>query len=192
MAVKSFRQLIGADPSTASTSDSVLIIIDAQNEYADGHLKVENLPSSRSAITNLPEKYRAANGTIVHILHETPAGAPVFTLGKDLSREFPEVVATGDEKVIHKKTPGSFTGTGLNEFLKGTGKEKVVLVGYMAHVCVSTTARQAAELGYDVLLPEDAIGDRNIPGASAEDVVKMVLAELGDAFGTVIKGSSIK
>jgi nicotinamidase-related amidase len=61
----------------------------------------------------------------------------------------------------------------------------------MAHVCVSTTARQAAEKGYDVILAEEAIGDRNIPGAKAEDVVKMVLAELGDAFGSVVKVGDI-
>jgi hypothetical protein len=30
---KSFRELIGVPPSKASTKDSVLIIIDAQNEY---------------------------------------------------------------------------------------------------------------------------------------------------------------
>jgi hypothetical protein len=29
---KSFREIIGVQPSKASTSDSVLIIIDAQNE----------------------------------------------------------------------------------------------------------------------------------------------------------------
>lgn len=29
---KSFRELIGVPPSTASTKDSVLVIIDAQNE----------------------------------------------------------------------------------------------------------------------------------------------------------------
>lgn len=57
----------------------------------------------------------------------------------------------------------------------------------MAHVCVSTTARQAAERGYDVVLVEDAIGDRNIPGVKAEELVKVVLAELADAFGTVLK-----
>jgi nicotinamidase-related amidase len=56
---------------------------------------------------------------------------------------------------------------------------------------VSTTARQAAQRGYDVLLAEDAIGDRNIPGASADQVVKTVLLELGDAFGTVIKSSDV-
>lgn len=30
---KAFRELIGVQPSTVSTDDSVLVIIDAQNEY---------------------------------------------------------------------------------------------------------------------------------------------------------------
>jgi nicotinamidase-related amidase len=57
---------------------------------------------------------------------------------------------------------------------------------------VSTTARQGAQLGYDVLLAEDAIGDRDIPGVSAEEVTKIALAEIGDAFGTVVQSSEIK
>jgi len=67
-----------------------------------------------------------------------------------------------------------------------------VLTGYMAHVCVSTTARQAAEKGYDVVIAEDAVGDRDIPGAKAEEVVKVVLAELGDAFGSIVQADSIQ
>lgn len=39
----SFRELIGVPPSTASTKDSVLVIIDAQNEYATGALKTTNI-----------------------------------------------------------------------------------------------------------------------------------------------------
>lgn len=66
-----------------------------------------------------------------------------------------------------------------------------MLTGYMAHVCVSTTARQAAEKGYDVVIAEGAVGDRDIPGAKAEDVVAMTLKELGDAFGSVVKAESI-
>ena len=61
----------------------------------------------------------------------------------------------------------------------------------MAHVCVSTTARQAAEKGYDVILAKDAIGDRDIPGASGEEVTNMSLKELSDAFGTVLSTSEI-
>jgi nicotinamidase-related amidase len=62
----------------------------------------------------------------------------------------------------------------------------------MAHVCVSTTAGAGVELGYDVILAEDAIGDRDIPGAKADEVVKMVMTELGNAFGTVVKSNSIE
>jgi len=188
---KAFRELIGVGPSTASTKDSVLVIIDAQNEYADGHLKTENVASTRKAISTLLEKYRNASAPLVHIVHDTPSGAPVFTPDTDLAKEFSEISPKGSEKLIHKQQPGSFTGTDLEEFLKSTGKNKVVLVGYMAHVCVSTTARQAAEKGYDVILAEEAIGDRDIPGVKAEDLVRVTLAELADAFGTVVKSESI-
>jgi nicotinamidase-related amidase len=189
---KSFRELIGVSASTASTKDSVLVIIDAQNEYAEGHLKTANVSSTRKAISTLLEKYRAASAPLVHIVHNTPDGAPVFTPSTPLAEEFSELTPHKNEKVIGKEQPGSFTGTDLQEFLKSTGRDKLVLCGYMAHVCVSTTARQAAERGYDVLIAEDAVGDRDIPGVKAEDLVRTSLAELADAFGTVVKVSSIK
>lgn len=128
---------------------------------------------------------------MVHIVHQTPAGAPVFTPDTDLAKEFSELTPKGGEKVIGKQFPGSFTGTDLGSFIKGTGKGKIVLTGYMAHVCVSTTARQAAEQGLDVVIAEGAVGDRDIPGVKAEDLVRITLAELADAFGSVVKAESI-
>jgi len=188
---KGFRELIGVPPSTASTKDSILVIIDAQNEYATGHLKTENVASTRKAISTLLEKYRAASAPIVHIVHQVPAGAPVFTPDTDLAKEFSELTPKDGEKVISKQQPGSFTGTDLDAYIKTTNKLKLVLTGYMAHVCVSTTARQADERGYDVVLAEEAIGDRDIPGVKAEDLVRVTLAELADSFGTVVKVGDI-
>lgn len=127
----------------------------------------------------------------MHIVHQTPEGAPVFTPNTELAKEFSELEPKNGEKVIGKQFPGSFTGTDLESFIKGTGKNKLVLTGYMAHVCVSTTARQAAERGYDVVIAEGAVGDRNVPGASAEELVKTTLAELADAFGSVVKADDI-
>ncbi|GAB7350063.1 hypothetical protein MBLNU459_g0732t1 [Dothideomycetes sp. NU459] len=188
----SFRQIVGQSPSTASPTDSTLIIIDAQNEYAEGKLQCSNTPSSRKAIASLLQKYREANGKIVHVVHVVPDGAPVFTPGTKFAEEFDELKPKQGEKVIKKNFPSSFAETDLHEHLGGKGGEKIVLTGYMAHVCVSTTARQGAELGYDVLLAEDAIGDRDIPGASAEEVTKMVMHEIGDGFGTIVQSSEIK
>ena len=42
-----------------------------------------------------------------------------------------------------------------------------------------------------MILAKDAIGDRDIPGASGEDVTSMALKELADAFGTVVSTSEI-
>lgn len=89
----SFRDLLGIRPGTAATHDSALIIIDAQNEYARGQLKVTNAESSGKAIASLLEKYRAAGGKIVHIMHQTPEGAPIFTPGTELANEFSNVAA---------------------------------------------------------------------------------------------------
>lgn len=61
----------------------------------------------------------------------------------------------------------------------------------MAHVCVTTTARQADEREYELILAEDAIGDRDIPGVDAKELVRVTLAELADSFGTVVKAGSI-
>ncbi|KAJ7508333.1 Isochorismatase-like protein [Mycena galericulata] len=195
MAPKSFRNIVGASPSTATTTDSVLIIIDAQNEYAVGELAVTGLETSRPAIGALLQRYRAAGGAVAHIVHRVPEGAPVFTAGTSLAEEFTELQpppGSTTEFVVGKRFPGSFAETTLQEEIKKTGLRKVVLVGYMAHVCVSTTAREAHQLGYEVLLAEDAIGDRHIPGADGNEVKKMVLLELADAFATIVNSNNIQ
>lgn len=57
---------------------------------------------------------------------------------------------------------------------------------------MSTTARQGAEKGFDVVIVREAVGDRDIPGVKAEELVKVTLAELADAFGTVVGIDEVK
>ncbi len=47
-----------------------------------------------------------------------------------------------------------------------------------AHVCISGTSRAGAELGYDVSVIRDGIGDRDIPGANAKQLVDVSIASL--------------
>lgn len=131
MSAQSFRQILGAPLSTATPNDSTLIIIDAQNEYAEGKLKVSNADSSRKAIAALLKKYREADGKIVHVKHIVPDGAPVFTPKTKLAEEFEELTPKEGEKVIEKNHPSSFADTNLDDYLHGVGGKKVVLTGYM-------------------------------------------------------------
>lgn len=155
----SFRQLIGVQPSTASPKDSTLIIIDAQNEYAEGKLKVSNVTQSRKAIASLLEKYRAADGQIVHVVHEVPDGAPVFTPDTQLAEEFDELKPQGGEKVVKKQHPSAFAETDLHDFLGG-GK-KIVLTGYMVRsfVLCSCPYRPQARPGQPRWVSRDVIAD---------------------------------
>lgn len=123
--------MLGVPASTTSTSDSILVIIDAQNEYATGKLAVSNVEASRAKIVTLLERYRAAKAPVIHVVHEVPAGAPLFTPGTELAEEFSELKPLEGESVVTKHFPGSFTGTNLEELLKATGRNKVVLTGYM-------------------------------------------------------------
>jgi nicotinamidase-related amidase len=188
----SFRQLLGVPPSTASPSDSVLIIIDAQNECSSGALKVTNTEASGKVIASLLDKYRSANGKIIHILHKTPDGAPIFTPGTSLVEEFPALKAKDGEELIWKQHSGSFAETPLDETLKKWDMKQIVLEGYMAHVCVSTTARQGAQRGYDVIVVEHGIGDRDSPGVKGDEFTKVSLAELGDVLATIVNSADIK
>jgi nicotinamidase-related amidase len=94
--------------------------------------------------------------------------------------------------MIWKQFPGAFEQTSLHDTLQSWGTKKVVLVGYMAHVCVSTTAREAMQKGYEVILVEDGIGDRDIPGVQGDELTRVALAELADVFGTVVQSASIR
>jgi len=52
-----------------------------------------------------------------------------------------------------------FANTDLDLLLKKHGIHQLIVVGLIAHTCVESTVRFAAELGYDVTLVKDAIAD---------------------------------
>nr|GAT43087.1 predicted protein [Mycena chlorophos] len=195
---KSLNQITNTpQPRSLRASDSILIIIDAQNEYAYGELAISPpiLAASRPVIKALLERYRSAGAGIVHVVHDAPAGAPIFTPDTTLAKEFDELAPLpGDSEItVHKRWPGAFTETTLRSDLDklAPGQKNLVLVGYMAHVCVSTTAREGHQAGYEMFVVKDAIGDRDIPGAKADVLVEVVCAELDDAFASVITSEGI-
>lgn len=77
------------------------MIIDAQNEYATGALRTVDVDSTSAAIATLLGRYRERGGEVVHVLHRTPKGAPVFDAGegKGEGDEMEGVKARGGEKV---------------------------------------------------------------------------------------------
>lgn len=59
------------------------------------------------------------------------------------------------ELVIPKNSIGAFNSTGIDQILRNMGVAGLVIVGIITEGCVETTARDAADRGYDCILVED-------------------------------------
>jgi nicotinamidase-related amidase len=71
----------------------------------------------------------------------------------------PELKRQPSDHVVTKRTRGAFTNTGLEQHLRQAGVTQVVVVGVSTSSGVESTARQAHELGFHVVLVTDAMTD---------------------------------
>jgi len=60
------------------------------------------------------------------------------------------------ELVLDKNTSSAFNSTGIESLLRNLDVETLVVAGMATDMCVETTARDAADLGFNVILVEDA------------------------------------
>ena len=60
------------------------------------------------------------------------------------------------ELVLDKNTSSAFNSTGIESLLRNLDVQALVLAGMATDMCVETTARDAADRGFDVILVEDA------------------------------------
>ena len=62
------------------------------------------------------------------------------------------------EHVVRKTSVGAFASTAIDSLLRSLGAQQLYMVGVSTNMCVETTAREAADRGYQVTLVEDACG----------------------------------
>jgi ureidoacrylate peracid hydrolase len=79
------------------------------------------------------------------------------TWGGELRREFEP--QPGDVVALEHWCSSGFANTDLDLQLKKHGIHKLIVMGLIAHTCVESTVRFAAELGYEVTVVKDATAD---------------------------------
>ncbi|HET7341342.1 MAG TPA: isochorismatase family protein [Methylomirabilota bacterium] len=152
---------------------TALIVIDAQQEYFAPLGKVV-LPEGPAAVRRIARALawaRAAHVPVVHVVHESRRpGATTFVAGSPAAAIHPDACPEPGEPVLTKHLPGSFTGTGLEALLRERGVERVLVSGFMTQMCVDTTARQAAHLGFAVTVLADACAAKAVTGPDGEAI----------------------
>jgi len=143
---------------------SALIVIDLQKG-------VVSLPAAHSLesivqrAAALAESFRVHNlpVVLVNVAGSAPGRreqAPSFRdPPSDWADLIPELNRQPQDHVVTKHTPGAFTNTNLESYLKLSEVTQVVIVGVATSNGVEATARQAYELGFNVTLVTDAMTD---------------------------------
>jgi len=185
--------MAGAHPVAAPLSESVLVVIDAQREYVDGALPLVGIDDALAEGARLLKRARAAGTPVIHVVHRG-AGRLFNPDGPYFSVADPLVPADG-ELVIEKRLPNAFAGTGLQEALASSGRKQLIVIGFMTHMCVSTTVRAALDLGYGTTLVGAATATRDLPDGKggvipAQVVQQASLAALADRFAAVVERES--
>jgi nicotinamidase-related amidase len=103
-------------------------------------------------------------------------GTPAADVVPELGPEPEDIVC----RRIHGLTP--FTGTELDSILRNLGVRTVIPVGVSVNEALLGLCLSAADLGYRIALPRDAIA--GVPRSYAEDVVKHSLALIANLTTT--------
>jgi nicotinamidase-related amidase len=138
----------------------------------------------------LLDAFRARGLPLFHIQHISRRPGATFFLPDTKGAEIHAAVApAAGEAIVTKHFPSAFRETTLLEKLRGAGASKVVFAGMMTHMCVDTTVRAAADLGFECLLAGDGCATKALQFAGqqvqAQQVQLAYLAALNGAFAKV-------
>jgi nicotinamidase-related amidase len=141
--------------------------------------KAVSTPDIVDRVGRLVEAARAAGDAVVWVLHAEPGNGSVFDPKSGHVHLVPELVPADGEPVITKTSVNAFTTTDLQRVLTTRGIRELVICGIQTEQCCETTARLAADLGFEVTFVTEATATFPIQHrtAAAGRTVEEILAD---------------
>lgn len=185
-------ELAGGEFETLDWSNCAIVFIDYQNEYVDGAMPLGRAGSK--AITNaqrLLDKARKQDIPIFHIAHHGADNGKVFDPLSANVDIVDQLKPLDGEKTVTKKHPNAFYDTQLQALISASGKQQVIFAGFMSHMCVSSSVRDAFDPGFQNFVCHDACATRALPDykretISAEVMHDTAMAALQDRFAALV------
>lgn len=166
-----------------------LLVIDVQNEYFTGKLKVTYPSNSLDNILKVMD-YAKENHMIIIVVQHTGTDGNTFIKHSNEWDIHPKVLEKSYDYLIEKNKPSSFYKTNLEEILIKENIDEVIISGYMTQMCCDTTAREAFHKGYKVKFLSDATGTIDVSNYAgtirSEDLHKATLIAQSLRFSEVI------
>jgi len=172
---------------------SALIPIDVQQAF---DLPAGSNPAMEANGLRLLDAWRDAGLPLIHVRHDSIQPGSPLTPGLPGNALRAGFEPQGDEPLVTKSVNAAFIGTDLDLRLRRLGVEQVVLFGLTTDMCVSTTARVAANLGYRTIVVGDATAcfdlvDADGRAITAAELHRAHLATLHAEFATVVTTTAV-
>lgn len=138
------------------TGDAVLIPIDVQRAFDEPSWGRRNNPEMEARGLALLAAWRGAGRPVVNVKHNSTEPASTLRPDRPGNAFKPGFEPAAREALIEKTVNAAFIGTSLEADLRARGLGQIVLFGITTDMCVSTTARVGANLGFHVVVVGDA------------------------------------
>ncbi len=168
-----------------------LLVIDAQKGFSDStYWGKRNNPEFETNILDLLALARELNLSVIHIQHLSTDERSPLRPGQDGVEFISGVEPRLGERVFQKTVNSAFIGTNLEFYLRSQGISSVALAGLTSDHCVSTSARMASNLGFQVYIVANCTATFDREGRdtsyAADLVHKINLASLNSEFATIV------
>lgn len=190
---KTVSEIQNCNKEKASFSNSVLLLVSAQQEFNPeyGKIPAHNFKTSSESLRFCLETARLNKVPIIHIMTVCDPNSELFSIGQITTKPIQFLEPKAGEKVVMKTTPNGFFKTNLKEEINATGRKNLIIAGYSTHLSIDATTRAAYDLGYNVTVIGNACGDRDIPDGMKNIVTgktlhQATLATLNDQYATVV------
>ena len=173
-----------------------LMVIDAQEEFSpDGRRPVPNFFDAVKSISERAEQARKNNLPIAWIRHfNKPYESKAFvpdTWGSEFHSGLGPQKENESEAEFHKNVYGAFAGTDVGMWLKQHNVTAVLIVGFYTHACVSTTAREALMMDFEVSIDFNGTGACDMTheflgSLTADEVRNSALLQLANMGASIL------
>jgi nicotinamidase-related amidase len=165
----------------ASPPRRALVVIDVQNEYDSGGLRIQYPPRAESLdnIGRAMDAARQAGMPVIVVQQMAPETAPLFAVGSHGWALHEVVAGRPRDHYVPKTLPSAFAGTDLEDWLEAHAIDTLAVVGYMTHNCNDTTIKHAFDRGLQVEFLHDASGSvpyANRAGTATAEEIHRVFA----------------
>ena len=177
-------------------ANTALIAIDVQRGFDDDVWCTRNNPDMEANGRLLLGAWRASGRPVVHTRHDSTRSTSPLAPGKAGNGFKPGFEPLSGELVVPKTVNSAFIGTDLDAWLRRAGVRQLVLFGIATDMCVSTTARMGANLGFEVIVAGDAChswGQADPAGGiiDADTIHRANLATLNTEFARVLPTAAL-